>query len=180
MVGGGNAHLALVVERDVGLAAGEVAEDGVTLGKGAAARVLAAEADGDAVQEQRADSEQLSVGVADLAGLGQVSAGLELGLELGVDVEAFGHATHGGADVGQRRDRHAGVHRLKGVVAVDAGPARVARIDRGHLRLALGLGQGLVEDAHQLVDLGLGGFGGDDALGDQFLGVGREGGLLCS
>src|SRR5207244_340112 len=63
-----------VVERDVLVVGVDVVEDGVALAEGAAARVLPAHADRDALEQQRAEGERLGAAPVDAAPLAASSA----------------------------------------------------------------------------------------------------------
>ena len=78
-----------MVERDVALFGLGVDQDGVPLAEGAAAAVLAAQADGGVFPEERAEGEGLGEGPVDgLPGLERLEPGREQPGELGVDREA--------------------------------------------------------------------------------------------
>src|SRR5205823_558648 len=73
-------------------------------------------------------------------------------LELWVQVESRRHATQPGADFLDRLHGNRGLGGLEPIVPVHAPPAVVAGIDRGHLRLALGLRLRGLEDLFEAVD----------------------------
>src|SRR5437899_4924382 len=95
-----------VVERDVLVVGVDVVEDGVALAEGAAARVLPAHADRDALEQQRADSERLGAAPVDAAPLADhLRARLHETRGPRVRREALGHAREGGGDLVQHLGR---------------------------------------------------------------------------
>src|SRR2546428_5954237 len=91
-----------VVERDVGVAGLDVVEDGVALAEGAAARVLPAHADRDALEQQRADGQRLGATPVDGPSLAHhLRARLHETRGPRVRREALGHAREGGGDLVQ-------------------------------------------------------------------------------
>src|SRR6266403_1446686 len=84
----------------------DVVEDGVALAEGAAARVLPAHADRDALEQQRADGERLGAAPVDAAPLADhLRARLHETRGPRVRREALGHAREGGGDLVQQLGR---------------------------------------------------------------------------
>src|SRR5213593_3770390 len=164
-----------VVERNVPVAGLDVVEDGVALAEGAAARVLPAHADRDALEQQRADGERLGAAPVDAASLvHHLRARLHETRHPRVRREALGQAREGGGDLPQQlgRDGRPGAP----VVARPAEALPEAAEDKHGLarhevaRVALGVVEQLAELARAPLRL----LGGDHPRLDELLAVERE------
>src|SRR5213083_460734 len=164
-----------VVERDVAVAGVDVVEGGVALAEGAAARVLPAHADRDALEQQRADGERLGAAPVDAASLvHHLRARLHETRDPRVRREALGHPREGGGDLVQHlgRDGRPGAP----VVARPAEPLPEPAEDEQGLarhevaRVALRVVEQLAELARPPLRL----LGGDCPRLDQLLAVERE------
>src|SRR5438309_5581863 len=95
-----------VVERNVAVAGLDVVEDGVALAEGAAAGVLPAHADRDALEQERADGERLGAAPVDATPLADhLRARLHETRGPRVRREALGHTREGGGDLVQHLGR---------------------------------------------------------------------------
>ncbi len=98
-------------ERRPGLARGRVVKDGVALREGSAAGVLAADADGRSLDQQRSEGERLGrAEVERQRALGHLRPARELLDHLRVEVESRRHRRQHAPDRGQRLARDARVH----------------------------------------------------------------------
>src|SRR5436309_3325059 len=164
-----------VVERNVPVAGLDVVEDRMALAEGAAARVLPAHADRDALEQQRAEGERLGAAPVDAAPLADhLRARLHETRGPRVRREALGHTREGGGDLVQHlgRDGRPGAP----VVARPAEPLPEPAEDEQGLarhevaRVALRVVEQLAELARPPLRL----LGGDCPRLDQLLAVERE------
>ena len=128
-----------------GLAGRRVVEDRVAVGEGSPARVLAADADRRAFEDERAERERLGgAPVERQRALGHLRPAGELLDHLGVEAEARGHRRQRAADRGERLAGDARLHLDDSEHALRASrgdfAARTARglLGRGQRRLVLG------------------------------------------
>ena len=164
-----------VVERDVAVAGLDVVEDGVALAEGAAAGVLPAHADRDALEQERADGERLGAAPVDGPSLAHhLRARLHEARDPRVRREALGQAREGGGDLVQHLGRD-GRPRAP-VIARPAEALPEAAEDEHGLarhevaRVALRVVEQLAELARPPLRL----LGGDRPRLDQLLAVERE------
>src|SRR5438552_2522846 len=164
-----------VVERDVLVVGVDVVQDRVALAEGAAARVLPAHADRDALEQQRADGERLGAAPVDAASLvHHLRARLHETRGPRVRRETLGQAREGGGDLVQHLGRD-GRPRAP-VVARPAEPLPEPAEDEQGLarhevaRVALRVVEQLAELARPPLRL----LGGDRSRLDQLLAVERE------
>src|SRR5436190_7525550 len=165
-----------VVERNVAVAGLDVVEDGVALAEGAAAGVLPAHADRDALEQERADGERLGAAPVDGPSLAHhLRARLHEARDPRVRREALGQAREGGGDLPQHlgRDGRPGapVVARPAEALPEAAEAEHGLARHEVARVALRVVEQLAELARPPLRL----LGGDRPRLDQLLAVEREG-----
>ena len=152
----------------------------MALAEGAAGRVLAGEADREALDQQRAEGERLGGGPVDaVAGLDHRPLGVEHALHGLVRAEAVGEAGQRLADALEPGELDGGLAALVAAVALaHPGPAAVEPVGLVRAVFAAGLELGVqvrLEGGLHVLDLAL----GDQAVGDEAVGVDLQRGLVA-